>query len=169
MISIIAAIGKKRELGKDNKLLWHISEDFRRFKELTLNHVVIMGRKTYESLPEKFRPLPDRINIVISRHPEPVSGSRNKFGITQLIYCLSIEKAIDIAKKKTAGEIFIIGGASIYKQGIKYAGKLYLTLVDKEFPDADTYFPDYSEFRKKVFEEEHRSNDLQYKYVELVR
>ncbi|MFA6532468.1 MAG: dihydrofolate reductase [Patescibacteria group bacterium] len=167
MISIIAAIGKNRELGKKNKLLWHISEDFKRFKDLTSGHVVIMGRKTYESLPEKFRPLPNRINIVVSRHPEPVSGSRNQFGMTQLIYCSSIEEAIQFAKQEKTSEIFIIGGASIYKQGIKYADKLYLTLVDKEYPDADAFFPEYGEFKRKVFEEDHNSKDINFKFIEL--
>ena len=72
MINIIAAIGKNRELGKDNKLLWHIPEDFKRFKNLTSGHVVIMGRKTYQSLPKKFRPLPNRVNIVVTRNKNVV-------------------------------------------------------------------------------------------------
>ena len=167
-VSIIAAIGKNRELGRDNKLLWHIPEDFKRFKDLTSGHVVIMGRKTYESLPEKFRPLPDRVNIVVSRHPEPVSGSRNQFGMTELIYCSSIEEAIDIAKVKV-NEIFIIGGASIYQQGIKYADKLYLTLVDKEYPDADAFFPEYGEFGHVISEVSGVSGKLKYKFVELIK
>ena len=167
MINIIAAIGKNRELGKDNKLLWHIVEDFKRFKKLTLNSVVIMGRKTFESLPEKFRPLPNRINIVISRHPELVSGSRNKFGMTKnLIICHSIEEAINKAKKFNK-EIFIIGGAEIYKQGIKYADKLYLTLVDKKYPEADAFFPDYSDFKKVIKKEKKSDGKFTYKFIDL--
>jgi len=165
MISIIAAIGKNRELGKDNKLLWHIPEDFKRFKNLTSGHVVIMGRKTYESLPEKFRPLPNRINIVVTRNP-------NFTTINQLIVVGSIEEAIESAKAKIQNpnnEIFIIGGASIYEQGIKYADKLYLTLVEKEYPDADTFFPDYSQFKKVVSEEKHKDNIYSYRFIELSR
>jgi dihydrofolate reductase len=177
MISIIAAIGKKRELGKNNKLLWRIPEDMKRFKDLTLGQVVIMGRKTYESLPKKFRPLPNRINIVISRHPELVSGSQQdvetclpsgrqfRHNINTII-CFSIEQAIDKAKKFNK-EIFIIGGASIYSQGLKYADKLYLTLVDKEYPDADVFFPEYGEFGKELVVGEWVEEDLRYKFVEL--
>lgn len=171
MISIIAAIGKNRELGKDNKLLWHIPEDFKRFKELTKGHVVIMGRKTYESLPEKFRPLPNRVNIVITRNKDAIKGLINQ---TTTIFCDSLENAIEnsqsaIRNKKLSNEIFIIGGAEIYKQGIKYADKLYLTLIDQEYPDADVFFPDYSEFKKIVFEENHTSNKIKFKFIELTK
>ncbi|MCR4313188.1 MAG: dihydrofolate reductase [Candidatus Roizmanbacteria bacterium] len=167
MISIIAAIGKNRELGKDNKLLWHIPEDFKRFKDLTSGHVVIMGRKTYKSLPEKFRPLPNRINIVITKDIN--------YKINGAVVCHSIKEAITSAVEEQRGktaevkEIFIIGGASIYEQGIKYADKLYLTLVDKEYPGADTFFPDYPEFGKAVFEKSGVEGELKYRFVELVK
>jgi dihydrofolate reductase len=179
MISIIAAIGKNRELGKDNKLLWRIPEDMKRFKDLTLGQVVIMGRKTYESLPKKFRPLPNRINIVISRHPELVSGSQQdvetclpsgrqvRHNINTII-CFSIEQAIDKAKEFNK-EIFIIGGASIYSQGLKYADKLYLTLVDKEYPDADVFFPDYKDFGKVKFLSSGFSGNLKYQFIEVLK
>lgn len=160
MISIIAAIGKNRELGKDNKLLWHISEDFKRFKELTMNKVVIMGRKTYESLPEKFRPLPNRVNVVVTRD----LNYKNE----GIIVCKSIEAALRQAQGKPSKEVFIIGGASIYEQGIKYADKLYLTLVDKEFPEADTFFPDYSGF-KIIKEEKNQNEEYSFKFVELIK
>lgn len=146
MISIIAAIGKNRELGKDNKLLWHIPEDMKRFKDLTTGQVVIMGRKTFESLPQKFRPLPNRINIVVTRN--------NNWKTTGCHTVNSIEEAV-IKAKEFNKKIFIIGGASIYEQGIKFADRLYLTLVNKEYPDADAFFPDYFGFRKKIFEEKH--------------
>lgn len=167
-VSIIAAIGKNRELGKNNKLLWHISRDFKRFKDLTSGHVVIMGRKTYESLPEKFRPLPNRINIVITRNPLFTISSRS-YKDSKTIIRLSIEDAIDTAKKKTTAEIFIIGGAGIYQQGIKYADKLYLTLVDKEYPDADAFFPEYREFERIISEENGISGKLKYKFIELIK
>jgi len=163
MINIIAAIGKNRELGKDNKLLWHIPEDFKRFKMLTSGHIVIMGRKTYESIG---KPLPNRINIVVTRNQ-----SWTPLGCT---VCYSLEEAI----KKGAAfaeasasqrEIFIIGGAEIYKQSIKYADKLYLTLIDKEYPEADAFFPDHSEFKKKVFEKKHTLGKLQFEFIELTK
>lgn len=160
MISIIAAIGKNRELGKDNKLLWQIPSDMKRFKDLTTGNVVIMGRKTYESLPEKYRPLPDRLNIIITRDSNYSASGANVYN--------SIETAIEEARK-TNKEIFIIGGAQIYLLGIKYAEKLYLTLVDKEYPEADAFFPDYADFGKMIYEQENRSGELKYKYVELVK
>lgn len=161
MISIIAAIGKNRELGKNNKLLWHIPEDFKRFKDLTSGHIVIMGRKTYESLPEKFRPLPNRTNIIITRNASFITTN-------QLIVANSVEQAID--KAKTIGsQIFIIGGASIYTQGIKYTNKLYLTLIDKVYSDADAFFPDYSEFKKIIFKKDGFERGLKYKFVELIK
>jgi len=170
MISIIAAIGKNRELGRGNKLLWHIHDDMERFKNLTTGQVVIMGRKTYESVSEKYRPLPNRINIVITRDVNYSSSEVEKNGSRQArtIICSSIEEAINKAKKFHK-EIFIIGGAQIYSLAIKYADKLYLTLVDKEYPNADAFFPDYPEFKKKVFEEEHHLENLYFKYIELVK
>jgi len=172
-ISIIAAIGKNRELGKDNKLLWNIPEDFKRFKELTTGHVVIMGRKTYESLPEKFRPLPNRVNVVITRNVN--------YKTKGIIVYSSLEEALknleskiqnselSILNSKFKDEVFIIGGASIYAQGIKYADKLYLTLIDKTYSDADAFFPEYGEFGKVILEESKVQGDLKYKFVELIK
>jgi dihydrofolate reductase len=157
-INIIAAIGKNRELGKDNKLLWYIPEDLKRFKKLTSNHVVIMGRKTFESIG---KPLLNRINIVITRN-----RSWTPLGCT---VCYSLEEALRKAQSQLSKEVFIIGGAEIYKQGIKYADKLYLTLIEQEYPEADVFFPDYLEFKKKVFEEDHQEKEDKYKFVELIR
>ncbi|MBI5122267.1 dihydrofolate reductase [Candidatus Roizmanbacteria bacterium] len=175
MINIIAAIGKNRELGKDNKLLWHIPEDFKRFKTLTSGHIVIMGRKTFESLPEKFKPLPNRLNIVITRNKTftyPVRPSQ--IGMAGLIVCHSMEEAIKNSEfrfqnSESGKEIFVIGGAEIYKQGIQYADKLYLTLIDKEYPEADAFFPDYSAFKKIIFEENHFSGEIKFKFIDLVK
>lgn len=179
-ISIIAAIGKNRELGKDNKLLWSIPEDMKRFQNLTSGHVVIMGRKTYESLPEKFRPLPKRVNIVITKQKSLTYPERpSQIGNAKLLICHSLEEATKIINNKLQitnkfqisnlklDEVFIIGGASIYQQGIKYADKLYLTLVDKEYPDADAFFPEYGEFGKELVVGEGVEEDLRYKFVEL--
>lgn len=168
IISMIAAIGKNRELGKDNKLLWHIPEDLKRFKRLTEGHVVIMGRKTFESIG---KPLPNRINIVITRKIQMTKSKDQIKSKTQNLYFSdSLEKAIQLAKnlQSIPGEIFIIGGASIYHQGLKYADKLYLTIVDKEYPDADAFFPDYSEF--KITKEEKKSRkEYLYKFIEFIK
>src|SRR4030042_5157517 len=163
-ISIIAAISENRALGKDNKLLWHIPEDLQRFKELTTGHPVIMGRKTFESLG---RSLPNRTNIVVTRD--------KMFEIPGVTIARSLQEAIETAKReenkenrvnKVNREIFIIGGGQIYEQAIKFADKLYLTLVEGEY-EADTFFPDYSEFKKVVSEEPHESSGYKYKFLEL--
>lgn len=157
LISIIAAIGKNRELGKDNKLLWNISEDMKRFKKLTIGHPVIMGRTTYESIG---KPLPYRTNIIVTRNPD--------FKSEDAIITHSVEEAIEVAKKYSRKEIFIIGGAQIYAQGLKFADKLYITLVHGEF-EADAYFPDYSEFKKVIYEKKNRLKDNPFTFLELIR
>ena len=153
MISIIVAIGKNREIGKKNELLWHISEELKRFKQITYGHPIIMGRKTYQSIG---RPLPGRTSIVVSRQtnlnlPKEVLGAD------------SLSNAIELAQKqKGSEEIFIIGGESIFKQGLPLARKVYVTIVEADFPDADAFFPDYSRFKNiKLIKES--KNDL-YKF-----
>ncbi len=157
IISIIAAIGENRELGKDNKLLWHIPEDMERFKQITLGHPVIMGRTTYESIG---KPLTERTNVIITR-----DQSYQEAGC---LVCHSLEEAIEKAKDLDPKEIFLIGGGQIYGQGIKYADKLYLTVVKGKF-EADTYFPDYSQFKKIVFQKESSDKNYRYTFLELVR
>lgn len=156
-ISIIAAIGKNRELGKDNKLLWHIPDDLPRFKKLTLGHSIVMGRKTFESIG---RPLPNRTNIVVTRD--------SSYEVEGVVVVHSIEKAIEEAKKKDKEEIFVIGGGQIYEQALPFTDRLYLTIVDAQ-AEADTYFPDYSEFKEIISEEKNESEGLKYKFIELER
>lgn len=162
-ISIIAAISENRVIGNNNKLLWHIPEDFARFKKITSGHLVIMGRKTYESIG---KPLPDRINIIIT-HDE-------NYKTEGCLVVHSLEKAIKLAKEMPAGaeamageEIFIIGGGQIYQQAIKLADKLYLTVIKKDFT-GDTYFPDYSRFKKIIYKKDGKSGTLEYTFLELV-
>lgn len=155
-ISIIAAIGKNRELGKDNKLLWHIPADFVRFKKITTGHPVIMGRKTYESIG---KPLPDRTNMVVTRDVY--------YHAPGCTVCHSLQEALEKAKKKDSDEIFIIGGGQLYSQAMKVADKLYLTLVNGTF-DADTFFPDYSRFKKTVYKQTGVSGNFSYTFLELV-
>jgi dihydrofolate reductase len=128
MISIIVAVAKNNVIGKDNSLLWHISEDLQRFKKITENHTVIMGRKTYFSLP--FRPLKNRRNIVISKSVANIDG-------VEVVD--NLRSAFDLCKGED--EVFIIGGASIYSQSINYADKIYLTKIYKSF-EGDTFFPE---------------------------
>ena len=128
-ISIIAAVAENNVIGKDNDLIWHISEDLKRFKRLTSGHVIIMGRKTYDSLP--FKPLPNRKNIVIS--------NRKHIEFPGAVVVNSFEDAL----KECEGEdeVFICGGATIYNYFINIADKLYLTKVHKKF-EGDTFFPE---------------------------
>ena len=128
MISIIVAISEDWGIGKDNELLWRIPEDLKRFKRLTTGNVIIMGKKTWESLPVK--PLPDRTNIVLTDLPEEV--------IKGPVTAYSVEDALD--KCDRGKEIFIIGGGSIYRQFMNLADRLYITHVHKSTV-ADVYFP----------------------------
>lgn len=167
-ISIIAAIGRNRELGKDNKLLWHIPEDMKRFRELTSGHTIIMGRKTFESIG---RLLPGRINIIVTRNEsiDPHKFCSSKKCDVLAFVCNSLEEALDKTRKIEENEVFIIGGGQIYEQVLPLAEKLYLTIVDGTF-DADTFFPEYSSlFTKKVFEEREQSEGYSYTFLELER
>lgn len=127
-ISIIVAVAENQVIGFDNHLLWHISEDLKRFKCLTLGHHVIMGRKTYESVG---KPLPGRINIVVSR--------QENLTVEGCLVAKSLEEALELAKQDS--ELFIIGGGDIYKQALPIADKIYFTRVHAGFP-GDTFFPE---------------------------
>ena len=151
--SIIAAIGKNNELGKDNNLIWSIKEDLKFFKDTTMSHPIIMGSKTFYSLPKV---LPGRTNIVIS--------SKTDFP-EEVVVFKSIED-LDKAYKNSDEELFVIGGGRIYAAFIDKCDKLYLTEIDAECESADTYFPT---FDKDKFDREELSsgmdNDISYKHV----
>ncbi len=146
-VSIIAAIGRNRELGGKNDLLWHIPEDFKHFKRTTLGSPIIMGSKTFESIG---RALPKRLNIVLS--------NKKDYQARGCIVVHSIQEALTIAKTKCSRgplehlqkecEIFIIGGGFVYKQAFEMGivDRLYLTLIDADFPQADVFFPDYEKY-----------------------
>ena len=161
-ICAVVAIGKNRELGKEGKLLWHIPEDLKRFKRLTLGHPIIMGRKTFESIVEYLgRPLPERTNIVITRDAA--------WKYDGVIVAASLEDAIAKGRELDQQEVHIGGGAQVYQQALPYIDKLYLTLVD-DAKEADTFFPEYAkDFTKKVFEEDHEWKGLKYRWVDLER
>lgn len=131
-ISIIVALAENNVIGKDNVLIWHLPADMKYFKERTTGHCVITGRKNYESIPEKFRPLPNRTNIIITR--------QKNYHAPGAIVIGSIEEAIEKAKQIATGEIFIIGGAEIYRQSLSLADKLYVTKIHHSFM-GDVYFP----------------------------
>ena len=131
MVTIIAAIANNRCIGKDGKLPWHIPEDLQRFKETTMGHTVIMGRKTWESIPEKFRPLPGRLNIVVTRqadYPLPADVERST----------AIAETIALHRSEN---LFVIGGADIYSQAMPLADRLLITEVD-QVVDGDAFFPE---------------------------
>ena len=130
MVTIIAAVAKNRALGKDNDLIWHIPADLRRFKQLTLGHHIIMGRKTFESLE---KPLPNRTNIIITRNPE--------YEAQGCIIVNSLKEALVAAKPDT--NPYILGGADIYHQAMDFADLMDLTLVHHDF-EADAFFPEFS-------------------------
>ncbi len=156
-LSIIVAIDEKRGIGKDNHLLWHISEDLKHFKELTAGHTVVMGENTYHSIG---RPLPHRTNIILSL--------TEGFSPEGCIVVSSLDEAINEANKYEKEEIFIIGGASIYKQFLPRVDRLYLTLVSGVY-DADTFFPPYDEFTKKISEEKISNDEHIFSFVVMER
>ena len=155
IVSAIVAVGKNFEIGKDNDLLWHLPADMKYFKETTTGHHVIMGRKSYESIPEKYRPLPNRVNIVVSR--------QQNIALEGAVMTRSISEAIEIARTAKDDEVFIIGGGQIYNNAIenKLIDKLYITWVGASF-NADTFFPpldlsDWNEISNKRYSKDERN------------
>ena len=159
IISAIAAIGKNRELGLNGKLPWHVPADLKHFKETTLGHPVIMGRKTFESLGIH-KPLPGRVNVVITRNPD--------YRAEGAVVVSSVEDAVAEAKKQDQEEIFIIGGGEIFKVAMRLINRLYLTIIDAAF-EADAFFPEYSEFGTVVSKRELESDDYHVMFLELER
>lgn len=156
-LSLIAAIGKNYELGKDNQLIWRIKEDLKFFKDTTMGHPIVMGRKTFESLP---RVLPGRKNIVISTS----EINNNEIEVYKNIRNFLVKYA------SSQDEIFVIGGASLYEQFIDMANTMYLTLIDKEEKNADVYFPKFNieDWNKQVLSF-NKENDIRYKHVKYIR
>tara|TARA_B100001175_G_scaffold209629_1_gene178008 strand:- start:461 stop:955 length:495 start_codon:yes stop_codon:yes gene_type:complete len=146
-LTIIAAVSINNIIGNKNKLIWKLSNDLKRFKNLTTNHSVIMGRKTFESLPN---PLPDRDNIVITRD--------TNYSKPNIQVCSSIEDAINLTKTDT--QPFIIGGGEIYTQTINIVDKIELTRVHEEF-DGDAYFPEIPLDIFELINEENYNSDLE--------
>lgn len=131
MISLIAAVARNGVIGKEGRLLWHLPEDMKYFRETTRGKPVVMGRKTWESLPDAFRPLPGRQNIVLSRNPA--------YQAPGATLAVSLDEALQHAS--LADEIFVIGGAELYRLALPRAGRLYLTEIDADF-EGDACFPE---------------------------
>lgn len=160
-ISIVAAISDNNAIGKNLGLLWHMPADMKRFKDLTTGHAVIMGRKTFESLPKGG--LPNRKNVVLTTMPEA--------GFVNCFACESMHDALDICEKEK--DIFIIGGSLVYRQGLDIADKMYLTRVHGDFPDADAFFPVvnwdlWEEVERQEFEADEK-NPYPYTFLTYVR
>jgi len=135
-VALIVAMDLERGIGKNNDLMWHLPADMKFFKETTTNHVVVMGRKNYESIPEKYRPLPNRENVVLTRNEAYVAPNCHVFN--------SLEDCISYYSTKNEEKtVFIIGGGEIYKMALEASiiDEMYITHVDKKY-DADTFFPE---------------------------
>ncbi len=158
-VNAIAAISRKdRGLGFKNDLLWKIPADLKRFKELTLGHPVIMGRKNYESIG---RLLPGRPNIIVTRD--------ESYKLDGAIIAHSLEEAFSYSRELENSEAFVIGGGEIYKQALPFTNRLYLTVIDGE-KEADVFFPEYEhEFTKVISKEKGEHEGISYEFVTLER
>lgn len=154
-ISMIAAMGKNRVIGKDNDIPWHLPDDFQYFKDMTKGHCVIMGRKNWESLPHKFKPLPDRTNIVITRQADYEAEGG--------LVTSSLESALALAQENGESEAFIIGGGEIYRMGLELADKIYLTEINGEF-DGQVTFPEFDPKKWKETSRIHHPSDSKHLY-----
>ncbi|UZO81046.1 dihydrofolate reductase [Aquimarina sp. ERC-38] len=150
MITMIAAAGEQNELGKDNDLVWHLPDDFKRFKSLTTGHCIIMGRKTFETFP---KPLPNRTHLVLTR-----DKTYQKEGA---VVVHTIQEALQKAAQDD--QPFIIGGGEIYKLGMEFADKIELTRVHHTF-EADTFFPEIDENQWKLIEKKEHPKDTKHAY-----
>ena len=150
-ISIIVAVSENNVIGKNNQLPWHLPTDMKFFKDKTMGHCVIMGRKNYDSIPDRFRPLSGRTNIVVTRQKE--------FKAKDVIIVHSIDEAIQAAKERNEAECFIIGGGEIFRQALSYCDRIYLTRIHHHF-EGDVFFPELKagEWRE-VSREDHQEDE----------
>jgi len=135
VIACVVAHSRNRVIGRDGELPWHLPADLKRFRELTSGHAVVMGRRTYDSLPERFKPLPNRRNLVLSRDPAYRAEGAEIF------------PDLDAALAACAGDCFVIGGGTTYAEALRVADRVYATEIDADV-DGDTFFPDLSGWRR---------------------
>jgi len=162
-VVIVAGMSKQtRSIGKENGLLWHVPADMKRFKDLTLGHPVIMGRKTFESILAILgKPLPGRTNIVVTRN--------TKYPAADVIVAASLEEALEIAQRENPTEIHIGGGEELYRQALPFVSRLHITFFDDDI-EGDTHFPDFEDdfvVAKKYEAEMHKG--LQFQWVDYKR
>ena len=152
VVSLIVAVSENKVIGKDNDLVWHLPTDMKFFKETTKGHFVIMGRRNYESIPHKYRPLPNRTNVIVTRQDD--------YKAEGCLVVNSVEEAIELAQKAGDIEPFIIGGGQIYKYAIdnNLVDRVYLTKVHTEI-DGDTYFDDLDDSWKLIHTDLHSSDE----------
>ena len=151
IISLIAALTQNRVIGRNNNLPWNLPDDMKYFMQTTKQHHVIMGRKNFDSIPEKFRPLPNRVNIIVTRQPH--------FNALDCLVVHSIEAGLVIAEKAGEKEVFIIGGAEIYKTAMSKVQRMYLTEILTTLP-GDIHFPDFDVQQwKEVSRRTHSADD----------
>jgi len=155
IISLIAAISENNVIGKDNRLIWHLPADIRFFMETTTGHHIVTGRKNYESIPEKFRPLKNRTNIIVTRQKDYVAEGA--------IIVHSLQEAIHYAETHGEDELFVIGGGEIYQQCLPEADRLYITEVKASF-DGDTYFPTYNPHEWIELDRKHHPKDERHEF-----
>jgi len=151
IITLIAAIAENNALGKDNKMMWHLPDDFKHFKTRTSGHYIIMGRKTFESFPSA---LPNRTSVIITRQAD--------YNAEGCIVAGSLDEALKACPQNE--EVFVIGGGEIYSQSIERADKLDLTRVHETFPDADAFFPEIDLSKWELINEIFHSKDEKHTY-----
>jgi len=160
-ISAIVAVAKNNVIGKDNDLIWRLSEDLKRFKRITSGHSIIMGRLNYESIG---RPLPNRTNIIITRQTD--------YQVDGCVVVNSLEDALKVARENGDDEAFVIGGAQIYKLAMPLVDKIYLTEVHEEF-DGDVFFDELGDEWQEVLREgpfpKTEKDQCEYSFVDLIR
>ncbi len=169
IVSIIVAMSANRGIGCNNDLMWHLPEDMKFFKDKTFGHPVIMGRKNYESIPEKYRPFKNRLNIVIS--------SQTNYYAPDCILVQNLEDALLAAKVNEEQEVFVIGGGQVYSQALDLGlvDRMYITEVNAVFPEAEVFFPEFISTqweRKKIGDysrdEKHKYDFIIFQYDKIV-
>lgn len=151
-IVAVVAVAENGAIGKDNRLLWRLPDDMKFFKDHTMGHCIITGRKNYESIPEKFRPLPDRTNIVVTR--------QKNYHAPGAVVVPTIEAALGYAQSRGEDKLCIIGGGEIYRQTIDITDEILFTRVHHHFEDAHAFFPELDPAKwKETWREEHKADE----------
>ncbi len=164
IISLIAAVSENNVIGKNNDLPWHLPADMKFFKDKTMSHCVVMGRKNFDSIPDRFRPLSGRTNIIVTRQKD--------FSAEGVKVAHSIDEAIQLAKDSGENECFIIGGGEIFRQSVDKSDKIYLTRIHHHI-DGDVFFPELNKRDwKEISRREHpadEKNNYSFSFIELER